>query len=46
VLPGAQNDTFVQILDGLKKGEKICLSRPPKNRVKTTKYLEKPQKMN
>ncbi len=46
VLLGAQNDTFVQILDGLNKGEKICLSRPPKNRVKTTKYLEKPQKMN
>lgn len=46
VLLGAQNDTFVQILDGLKKGEKICLSRPPKKRVTTTKYLEKPQKMN
>jgi len=46
VLLGAQNETFVQVKSGIQKGEKICLSRPPEARVKTTQYLEKRQETN
>lgn len=39
---GAQNDTFIQILGGLKKGDRICLARPPKSLVKRKRLLERP----
>ena len=46
ILLGAQNETFVQVVRGIQKGEKICLSRPPEARVKTTQYLEEIQETN
>ena len=44
VSTGAQNEEFVQVLDGLRKGEKVCLSRPPQRMVRSTRYLEMIQK--
>lgn len=36
---GAQNEDVVQINEGLKRGDRICLSRPPAERIRRTVFL-------
>jgi HlyD family secretion protein len=36
---GAQNESLVQITSGLRRGERICLSRPPAERVRRVRLL-------
>lgn len=41
---GPRNESFVQILSGLAKGERVCLSRPPAGNVRRTRELPREKK--
>ena len=46
VLLGSQNEEVVEVCEGLEKGEKVCLSRPPSDIVNTVTLVKNAKKSN